>query len=54
MFLSEATSSGPQFFYLAPWIVFIPLIGLLINILIGSRSVIWGSRAVGYFPGWQS
>ena len=45
MFLSEATSSGPQFFYLAPWIVFIPLIGLLINILIGSRL---GEKAVGW------
>ncbi len=45
MFLSEATSSGPQFFYLVPWIVFIPVIGLLINILIGSRL---GEKAVGW------
>lgn len=37
MFLSEATSGGPQFFYLAPWIVFFPIIGLLTNIIFGSR-----------------
>ncbi len=37
MFLSEAVSGGPQFFYLAPWIVFFPVIGLLINIIFGSR-----------------
>lgn len=44
MFLSEAASSGPQFFFLAPWIVFIPVIGLLINIIFGSRL---GERAIG-------
>ena len=32
MFLSEAATGGPQFFYLAPWIVFFPVIGLLINL----------------------
>lgn len=37
MFLSEAAAGGPQFFYLAPWIVFFPAIGLLINIIFGSR-----------------
>ena len=37
MFLSEAVSGVPQFFYLAPWIVFFPVIGLLINIIFGSR-----------------
>jgi NADH-quinone oxidoreductase subunit L len=37
MLLSEITSSGPTFFYLAPWLVFFPLIGLLINIIFGSR-----------------
>ncbi len=35
--LFEAASQGPQFFYLAPWIVFLPLIGLLINIIFGGR-----------------
>ena len=31
MLLSESTSSG--FFYLAPWLVFAPLTGLLINLI---------------------
>jgi len=44
MFLSEAASGGPQFFYLAPWIVFIPVIGLMVNILFGARL---GEKAVG-------
>jgi len=44
MFLSEAASSGPQFFYLVPWVVFIPVIGLLTNILFGARL---GEKAVG-------
>jgi len=35
MLLSEATTTG--FFYLAPWIVFFPVIGLLLNIIIGGR-----------------
>jgi len=35
MFLSEATSSG--FFFLAPWLVFAPVIGLLFNIAFGGR-----------------
>lgn len=35
MFLSEATPSG--FFNLAPWLVFAPVIGLLINIIFGGR-----------------
>jgi NADH-quinone oxidoreductase subunit L len=35
MYLSEATSSG--FFNLAPWLVFAPVIGLLINIIFGGR-----------------
>ena len=34
MFLSEAAPSG--FFFLAPWLVFFPLIGLLINIIFGA------------------
>jgi NADH-quinone oxidoreductase subunit L len=37
MLLSEAVSQGPQFFYLAPWIVYLPVIGLLLNILFGGR-----------------
>ena len=37
MFLNEAATGGPQFFYLAPWIVFFPVIGLLINVIFGSR-----------------
>ncbi len=35
MLLSEATTTG--FFFLAPWIVFFPVIGLLTNIIIGGR-----------------
>jgi NADH-quinone oxidoreductase subunit L len=37
MFFSEAVSSGPTFFSLAPWVVFSPLIGLLINTFFGGR-----------------
>ncbi|NWG06063.1 MAG: NADH-quinone oxidoreductase subunit L [Chloroflexi bacterium] len=47
MHLSETVNSG--FFFLAPWLVFAPVIGLLINIIFGGwfmkRS--WGERAVG-------
>ncbi len=35
MLLSEATTTG--FFNLAPWLVFAPVIGLLINIIFGGR-----------------
>jgi len=35
MLLSEATTTG--FFFLAPWLVFAPVIGLLINIIFGGR-----------------
>ncbi|HLF73187.1 MAG TPA: NADH-quinone oxidoreductase subunit L [Anaerolineales bacterium] len=42
MFLAEATPSG--FFFLAPWIVFAPLAGLLINAIIGHRL---GERIIG-------
>ena len=35
MLLSEATTTG--FFFLAPWIVFFPVIGLLLNIIIGGK-----------------
>ncbi len=44
MSLSEVVSSGPQFFYLVPWIVFIPVIGLLTNIIFGGRL---GEKAIG-------
>ncbi len=44
MFLSEIASSGPEFFYLAPLVVFIPIIGLLVNIIIGGRM---GEKAIG-------
>jgi len=35
--LSEAVNQGPQFFYLAPWIIIFPVIGLLINMFLGGR-----------------
>ena len=44
MFLSEAATSGPQFFGLVPLIVFFPLIGLAINIAFGKRM---SEKAVG-------
>ena len=34
MNVSEASSAG-FYFFLAPWIVFIPLIGLLLNVIFG-------------------
>jgi len=37
MFFSEITTTGPDFFFLVPWIVFFPIIGLLINIIFGGR-----------------
>lgn len=49
MFLSEVSSSGAQFFYLVPWVVFFPVIGLLVNILFGSRLGEKGVGAVGSF-----
>jgi NADH-quinone oxidoreductase subunit L len=45
MFLSETASSGQTFFYLAPLVVFLPLIGLLINVIFGK----WmGEKAIGW------
>jgi len=44
MILSEIAASGPNFFYLVPWIVFFPVIGLLVNIIIGGRL---GERVIG-------
>jgi len=37
MILSEVASNGLNLFYLVPWIVFIPLIGLLINMVFGKH-----------------
>ncbi len=42
MHLSEVVTGG--FFYLVPWVVFIPVIGLLINIIFGGRL---GEKAIG-------
>lgn len=44
MYLHEVATNGPQFFNLVPWIVFFPVIGLLVNIIIGGRL---GEKAVG-------
>ena len=35
--LSEAVTQGPEFFSLAPWIIFFPVLGLLINMSLGGR-----------------
>ena len=43
MLLSEATTSA-GFFNLVPWIVFFPVIGLLLNLMFGRR---WGERWTG-------
>jgi NADH-quinone oxidoreductase subunit L len=43
MFLSEVTSGG-QYFFLVPWIIFFPIIGLLINMIFGGRM---GEKAIG-------
>ena len=34
---SEAVAQGPQFFFLAPWIIIFPVIGLMINMFLGGR-----------------
>ncbi|MFN2235108.1 MAG: NADH-quinone oxidoreductase subunit L, partial [Anaerolineales bacterium] len=44
MFLSEVATGGPTFFYLVPWIVIFPVIGLLTNIIIGGKL---GEKAIG-------
>jgi NADH-quinone oxidoreductase subunit L len=43
MLLSETTSNG--FLFLAPWLVFFPVIGLLINIIFGGRM---SEKAIGW------
>ena len=37
MLLSEAVTQGLEFFSLAPWIIFFPVIGLLINMSFGGK-----------------
>jgi len=37
MLFSEATQLGPDFFALAPWIIFFPVIGLMINMFLGGK-----------------
>lgn len=37
MVLSQVAEAGPTFFNLIPWIVFFPMIGLLINAFLGGR-----------------
>lgn len=44
MLFEEIISQGPQFFSLAPWIVFLPVIGLLINLIFGGRILKLGSE----------
>jgi NADH-quinone oxidoreductase subunit L len=44
MFLSDAATGGQQYFFLVPWIVFFPVIGLLINMIFGGRM---GEKAIG-------
>jgi NADH-quinone oxidoreductase subunit L len=44
MDFSQVLTNAPQFFYLIPLIVFIPVIGLLANVTIGGRL---GEKAVG-------
>lgn len=44
MLLSETVSAGPSFFFLAPWIVFFPVIGLLLNLVFGGK---WSEKLIG-------
>ena len=37
MFFSEVTNQAGTFFYLVPWAVFFPVIGLLINMAFGHK-----------------
>lgn len=49
MFLSEASSSGIQFFNLVPLVVLLPVVGLLINMILGDRLLArsYGEMAIG-------
>jgi NADH-quinone oxidoreductase subunit L len=44
MYLSEIATTGPNFFTLVPWIVFFPILGLLINIIFGGKL---GEKTIG-------
>jgi len=44
MLLSEVATGGAQYFNLVPWIIFFPVIGLLVNMIIGGRL---GEKTVG-------
>jgi NADH-quinone oxidoreductase subunit L len=48
MYLAQEATTG--FFFLAPWLVFAPLIGLLINMILGGwfMKQPWGENAVGF------
>ena len=37
MLYSDAVTQGPEFFSFAPWIIFFPVCGLLLNMFFGSR-----------------
>ncbi len=45
MLLAQTNASEVDFFFLAPWIVFLPVIGLLVNLAFGRRL---GERFVGW------
>lgn len=51
MFFDQVVSDAPQFFNLVPWIVFIPVLGLLFNVVFGGKIQERGEageRAVGW------
>lgn len=45
MNLSEIAAGSPQFFHLVPWIIYFPIIGILINLIFGSKL---SERAIGF------
>ena len=51
MMLQETASTAPQFFFLVPLIVFLPVIGLLINAFFGGRFLKIGSEGHGLTTG---
>ncbi len=60
MYLEEAVSSGPLFFGLVPWIIFFPVIGLLINMFFGGmilerskagEKIVGGIASAGFWAG---
>ncbi len=51
MFLQESISQGPQFFHLVPWIVFLPVIGLVVNMFFGGW-ILDKSKAGEKIVGW--